>query len=293
MLPAIDLGFADIYLYGPIFMLGTVIAVFIIRKLAVPCGVDIHDSLYAVIYGLIGLLIGAKALYFITKLPYSISHFGKYLDYLEADPMAALNYAFGGLVFYGGLIGFALGVLRYCRHFKIPLFGIVDLYTPFLPFVHGFGRIGCFMAGCCYGIEYHGVLAVHFPFNEIEPELSAVPRFPVQLLEAALNFTCFAVLMILMRRDMKRKESERRFKQGQLLGIYLTYYLVARFLLELLRGDDTDRGMIGFLSTSQIISLLLIVPAVLLLRAKGREKIFFVPQNEEVAGREPLCAENK
>ena len=128
MLPAIDIGFTEVPLYGPIFMIGAVIAIIIIRLLAPSARVDKYDSFYAVIYGMVGLLIGAKALYFITKLPNIIVHFDKYIEYLGEDFMAALNYAFGGLVFYGGLIGFALGVWRYCRHFKVNLWGIADLY---------------------------------------------------------------------------------------------------------------------------------------------------------------------
>ncbi|MCR5828815.1 MAG: prolipoprotein diacylglyceryl transferase [Lachnospiraceae bacterium] len=277
MLPYIDLGFAKLPLYGPIFMIGAVIAVIIIRRLAQKAGVEKSDALFAVIYGMIGLVIGAKLLYFITKLPVIIAKFDIYIDLFKADYTKAVDFAFGGMVFYGGLIGFALGLLRYCRHFKIPVWGLVDLYTPFLPFVHGFGRIGCFCAGCCYGIEYNGPLKVHFPYNEVVPQLSEVSRFPVQLVEAGLNFICFAVLITLMKKDMNRSEADRKLKQGQLCGIYLTYYLIVRTLLEFLRGDAV-RGKIGFLSTSQIISVLLILPAVLLLRAKNREKIFFVPE---------------
>ena len=276
MLPTIDLGFAEIALYGPIFMVGTVIALFIVRAVAPSAGVNKGDALYAVIYGMIGLVIGAKILYFLTKLPNIIIKFDIFIELIKEDYVRALNFAFGGMVFYGGLIGFALGVIRYCRHFGIPVWGLVDLYTPFLPFVHGFGRIGCFFAGCCYGIEYDGPLSVHFPYNKFVPELNEVPRFPVQLVEAGLNFICFAVLLMLMKKDMKRSESERKFRQGQLCGIYLSYYLVVRTILEFLRGDAA-RGKIGFLSTSQIISILLVLPAVLLLRAKNREKIFYVP----------------
>jgi len=279
MLPYIDFGFAKLPLYGPIFMVGAVIAIIIVRKMAKKAGVDKSDSLYAMIYGMIGLVIGAKLLYFITKLPSIIAKFDIYIDLFEKDYVKALDFAFGGMVFYGGLIGFALGVIRYCKHFKVPVWGIVDLYTPFLPFVHGFGRIGCFCAGCCYGIEYNGPLSVHFPYNEVVPQLSEVSRFPVQLVESGLNFICFAVLITLMRKDMNRSEGDRKLKQGQLCGIYLVYYIVVRTLLEFLRGDAV-RGKIGFLSTSQIISVLLIVPAVILLRAKNREKLCYVPAKE-------------
>ena len=292
MLPSIDLGFIEIPLYGPIFGIGAVIAIIIVSRISERTGVRRYHSLYAAIYGMIGLVIGAKLLYLITKLPAIISRFDAFSELFKLDYKAALDFAFGGMVFYGGLLGFIAGAYLYCRQYKVPFIGLVDLYTPFLPFVHGFGRIGCFCAGCCYGVEYHGVLSVHFPYNEVVPELSDVERFPVQLVEALFNFICFAVLFTLMRKEMKRPEEDRKLRQGQLCGIYLTYYLVVRTVLEFFRGDAI-RGKVGFLSTSQIISLLLIVPAVLLLRAKGREKIFFVTQNEEAAGREPLCAENK
>ncbi|MCR5431387.1 MAG: prolipoprotein diacylglyceryl transferase [Lachnospiraceae bacterium] len=279
MLPYIDLGFVKLSLYGPIFLVGAVIAIIIVRLLAKKAGVERSDALFAVIYGMIGLVIGAKLLYFFTKLPSIIAKFDIYIDLFKMDYVKALDFAFGGMVFYGGLIGFALGVIRYCKHFKVPVWGLVDLYTPFLPFVHGFGRIGCFFAGCCYGIEYNGPLSVHFPYNEVVPQLSEVSRFPVQLVEAGLNFICFAVLITLMRKELNRAEGDRKLKQGQLCGIYLVYYIVVRTLLEFLRGDAL-RGKIGFLSTSQIISVLLIIPAVLLLRAKNRERVFFVPATE-------------
>ena len=149
----------------------------------------------------------------------------------------------------------------------------MDLYTPFLPFAHAFGRIGCFCAGCCYGIEYHGFLSVHFPYNEISPELSTVPRLPVQLIEAGLNFICFGALLHIMLKNLKKKKEERKLKQGQLLGFYLIYYLIARTILEFFRGDSV-RGSVGFLSTSQIISILMIPVAVYFVLAKKRLAVF-------------------
>ena len=273
MLPYIDLGIIQLPLYSMLFIIGFFIALMIARKLGGVYGINKDDIIFAAIYGVIGLLIGAKAVFLITKLPNIISNFGSFIKYLKADTMGALNYALGGMVFYGGLIGFCLGVLRYCVHFKVKLFDLADLYTPFLPFAHAFGRIGCFCAGCCYGIEYHGPLAVQFPYNELSPELSEVERFPVQLLEAFLNFICSGVLLYLMNKNAKKPVKERKLKQGQLLGIYLTYYLIARTLLEMLRGDAI-RGKVGFLSTSQIISILLIPIAIFFILARKRQAIF-------------------
>ena len=79
------------------------------------------------------------------------------------------------------------------------------------------------MAGCCYGIEYHGFCHVNFPENEMIPTLDDVPRFPVQLVEAGINFIIAIVLYILMKRI--------KFKTGQLLGIYIICYTITRFNL--------------------------------------------------------------
>ena len=95
------------------------------------------------------------------------------------------------------------------------------------------------------------------------PELSEVSRFPVQLLEAGMNFIVSAVLFILMKK--------KKTKTGQLLGIYLIYYTIARFGLEFLRGD-LIRGQIFGISTSQIISFILLPVGIILVRGKWIEK---------------------
>lgn len=249
-------------LYGPVFMIGFFIALLIARKVGPDYGVAKEDILFGTVYGGIGLLIGAKLLYFITKLPSIIRHFDVYCELFKASPLNALAYAFGGLVFYGGLIGAFLGVLRYCCHFKVSFIGFLDVYAPLIPLVHGFGLIGCFLAGCCYGKEYHGFLSVQFPYNELVPELCEVPRIPVQLIEAGLNFIVFIILFVLLRK--------RKLLKGRLMGVYLLYYTVARFFLEMLRGDIL-RGGIGNFSTSQLISLLVLPFGIWLLFGKRKE----------------------
>ena len=265
MLPSIHLfGMVDLPMYGTIFISAFLIAVLIARKVAPPHGVPKEDVVYAAIYGAIGLGIGAKLMYFISKLPQIIKHFPTFLEYMRRSPIDVLAYAFGGLVFYGGLLGAAAGVYVYCRLYKVPVYPFMDIAAPLIPFVHGFGRIGCFMAGCCYGIEYHGPLSVQFPYNELVPELNEVPRFPVQLLEAGLNFIMCGVLFFLMKKTKR--------KTGQLLGIYLVYYTIARFFLEFLRGD-LIRGEVFGISTSQWISLILLPIGIILIRGKWIKKV--------------------
>ncbi|MCQ2519108.1 MAG: prolipoprotein diacylglyceryl transferase [Lachnospiraceae bacterium] len=213
-----------------------------------------YDVLFAAVYALIGLAAGAKIFFVLSRLPKVIAHPAAYKAMWNLSKAAALNYLFGGLVFYGGLLGAAVGTYIYCRQYKVLLEPIVKVTAPLIPFVHGFGRIGCFLGGCCYGIEYHGIFSVKYPFNEMVPKLNEVPRFPVQLLEAGLNFICTFVLL-----SLGKKMDSRR-----LLGSYLFYYSVTRFLLEYLRGD-AERGVYSLFSTSQVISIILFPIAVFLI----------------------------
>lgn len=264
MLPFIELfGKIKIPTYGPAFMIGFGLLIILARKISSKYNVDKQDVTYASIYAAIGILIGSKVFYFLTKLPHIVKNFAAFTELWELSPGEALNYCFGGLVFYGGLIGAVLGGYIYCRQYKINFVPFLDIFAPLIPLAHGFGRIGCFLAGCCYGMEYHGFGSVQFPYNEIVPELSSVPRLPVQLVEAGANFIMFFILYAIQRRKCT--------KPGQLMGIYLLYYTIMRGLLELVRGD-VIRGKIGIFSTSQLISLLLFPIAIILIRGKFIEK---------------------
>ncbi len=263
MYPYIDLGIIKIPTYITLFLIGFVIMVIFARKIAVRYKYPKEDVLYVTLYAGIGILIGAKVMYFISKLPIIIPNFGSYIEFWKNNPAGAMNYSFGGLVFYGGLIGAVVGAYLYCRQFKMPFAPLMDIFAPFIPFVHGMGRIGCFLAGCCYGKEYHGFGSVQFPANELIPDLDDVPRVPVQLIEAGLNFIIAVVLLILMYKC--------KLKAGQLMGIYVVYYTVVRYLMEMLRGDAI-RGNIGGISTSQIISIMLIPIGIVLLHGKWLEK---------------------
>lgn len=267
MFPWIDLGIVHIPVYSTLFIAAFFLAVLMARKTGNKFGIAKEDVLYASIYGAIGLLIGSKLLYFLTKLPALFRAGDAVTRAMEKDMwqtvLFVLNFSFGGLVFYGGLLGTLLGIWCYCQKFRIPFVPYLDLFAPLIPLVHGVGRIGCFCSGCCYGIEYHGIGQVQFPPNELVPELDAVPRFPVQLLEAGMNFVLCVVLLLFVRKG--------KMTNGRMMGIYLIYYSIARFGLELLRGDKI-RGSVSIFSTSQLISVLLLPAGILLVTGKWVEK---------------------
>ena len=261
MLPYIRLFDFDIPMYSVLALLGAAaMSLFCVlqcrfprKALPAPMApvIQTYDSFYMLLYAFIGAIIGAKLLYLITSVEV---YWLPQLSFADNMKYWLALIAGGGLVFYGGLIGALLGALRYVLHFKAPVSAMLDLGFAGVPLFHAFGRIGCFLAGCCYGVEYHGVLAVTFPENN----LGGAPTeelLPVQLMEAALNLILWAVLLAVYRRTSRRWLTS---------GLYLTCYGVMRFILEFFRGDII-RGSIFSLSTSQFISIFIVAAGVLLL----------------------------
>lgn len=159
-----------------------------------------------------------------------------------------------GLVFLGGLLAAVPGAFIGCRIVGAPLATAVAPLIPIIPLGHALGRVGCFLAGCCYGKPTTLAIGVVYT-QSITGVPTGIPLLPVQLIEASLLLAIFAVLMVL----------SKRCAPFRLLGIYALCYAVCRFALETMRYDSI-RGIYGGLSTSQWISLfLLLAGAVLVL----------------------------
>ena len=174
---------------------------------------------------------GSKLLYFIV------------LCFMEEAGWGDIHRLFmpGGYVFYGGLLGALFGVWLFAKVTKsLRLDELLQMVAPALPLFHGFGRIGCALAGCCYGVTLSS--GIVFP-NGYE-----LYRVPTQLMEAFFEFALFLALLFW----------EKRKKQVDLLKTYLLSYAVFRFFLENYRAD-IYRGEWFGLSTSQWISLLVII----------------------------------
>lgn len=220
-----------------------------------------EDGILFILIVLGGVLVGGHLLYAITNFKYipylfEIVEFGVWVQ--------RLMFIFGGAVFYGGLFGgIAAGAIgAKILHLDIKLWS--DLMTPIIPLFHAIGRVGCFFAGCCYGIESEfGFITYN---NQFVPSINGVTRFPVQLLEACGNIILSVVLFILL----SKREKNQKLK-GNMIYIYLIAYGVMRFADEFLRGD-LIRGFVGFLSTSQFISIISIaVSAFLLYRSLSKK----------------------
>ena len=193
--------------------------------------------------------------------------------------LAILNVHEGGLVFYGGFI---LAFAAECLYAKWPtvrrmlglkekkpadgseqrkdisILALLDVLGPAMALAHAFGRVSCFMQGCCFGkpAPQGFPLAVRFPAES--PAAYRYPSilasgseavYPVQLFESAGNILMCIILLVLLR---------RRKYAGTIGGIYLILYGVMRFLIEFMRGDHTD-SILG-LTPSQFIAVAIAIP---------------------------------
>ncbi len=189
----------------------------------------------------LGGILGAKLLY----LAVSWNHIDWARFWTDASYLSALMS--GGFVFYGGVLGALCGAWAGGKIFRISIRDYVQLAAPCIPLGHAFGRLGCSLAGCCYGIAYSGPGAVTYENSPFAP--TGVSLFPVQLTESVLEFVLAGLLFLYTDRHIGRP------KHG--LEIYLGVYAAFRFFLEFLRGDE--RGEYLGLSTSQWLSLALLM----------------------------------
>jgi len=156
----------------------------------------------------------------------------------------------GGLVFYGGFLGGILGAVAFLRKNKLRILKTGDLIVTVLPLGQMFGRIGCFLNGCCFGTPTNLPLKVIFPLDSMAcryyQELQ--PIHPVQLYESMAAGFIFLILITLLE--------HKRF-HGQIIVIYGILYALARFGLEFLRGDNIKLWL--QLTFSQWVSMGLII----------------------------------
>lgn len=262
MFPSFQIFGREIGVYGICVVVGMLAAGFVGTKLAKKRGIIFEDFIIAMMACIIGLFLGAHIVYALTNIPIIITAFQNIEKLWFIDFIKLIWQAVGGMVFYGGFIGGAAGLLVYTRISReVRREDIFDVYAVLIPLFHTFGRIGCFFAGCCYGVESQFGFTAHN--NHVNPAINDVCRFPIQLVEAGCNLIIFLIILSLFRR-FKMKE--------RLVYIYMLIYPPVRFTLEFFRGD-AYRGIYLGLSTSQWISIGLVIFAVIMLiRYSQKEK---------------------
>ena len=227
------LGPFTVYTYGFFIFLGILFGYMAIAKEAVKRGIDRNVFSTIIFWTVIFGFLGAKILYILIEF-----------NYFLKEPLSMIR---SGFVFYGGVISGITALYFLARKQEIKFLKLADITVVGLTLAHAFGRLGCFFYGCCYGRPTNSFIGVLFPPDSPAGYLG-VKLIPVQLISSFFLFLLFLVLL--------RLKQHKKF-DGQITLYYIFLYSIFRFIIEFFRGDP--RGMIFSLSTSQFISLILIV----------------------------------
>lgn len=243
-----DLGFFQIPSYGVLVALGVVAGLLALKRRADRRGLDGAVLVDVALWLVIWALVGAKGLLILVELP-------RYL----ADPASAVGVLRAGGVFLGGFIAAVIaGVVLFRRHHLAPL-ATMDAVIPSVALGHAVGRVGCLLAGCCWGG------ACDLPWAVIYTDPVAATNVGTPLHVALHPFPAYAALFNLGLWGLLEWLYARHLEPGRVFATYLMVYGAGRFLLEWTRGD-ASRGFIlsGALSTSQAIALGMMTLGVLL-----------------------------
>ena len=243
-----SIGPLTIYSYGFMIALGLLAGYGLALKTAdaLHCDKKHLDGILFTI--LISGFLSSKILYLLTNL-----------DEVMSNPRFIMDSLGGGWVVYGGILGGMLGGWMYCKKYNLSFFQYFDWGMPSFALGQAFGRIGCFMAGCCYGCQTTSHFAVVFPEHSLAP--AGIPLIPTQLMSSVFDFGLCLLLLWLIR---------HKKWDGQIGCAYLILYSFGRFIIEFFRGD-LIRGSIGMFSTSQFISIFVFIFGIILWFQKSKK----------------------
>ena len=230
MLNDIQIGPVTIHMYGLMIGIGFIVAYLICCHRAKKKGLN-EDILWGIlICSILGMLVGSRMLFYLVS-------FSEILK----DPSILWDFQ-NGYVVYGGIIFGVLFSYAYCKKKRVAFLEYFDLVMPAVSVAQGFGRIGCFCAGCCYGRETDSWFHIIYTHSQFAPH--HVQLIPTQLISSAGNFVIAGILFWY---------SKKSRTSGMVGAMYMLLYSIGRFFVELLRNDY--RGSVGVLSTSQLISI--------------------------------------
>jgi len=244
-----EIGRLTIHWYGVMMAVGFLVGLMNWIVLGRSRGRDTQFCADLMFWIMISGILGAR-------LAYVFENWSEY----AAAPWTVLRLDEGGLVFYGGFAAAGVAILLFARQRKVRFLPLLDFVMTTVPLSHAFGRIGCFLNGCCFGSCTSLPLAIRFPkgappwtahlqaglIDATAPASRGV--HPVQLYEASYNLLIYGLLVWVFRRSPRT---------GLVSAVYLLLYAAGRFTLEFFRGDRGDRVAVGAFSIGQFISLVL------------------------------------
>ena len=232
-----------LHTYGVLVALAFLAGLWVATRLARQANLPAETIFNLGFYSALSAMLGAKVMMILVDLPYYTQH--------PAEIFSLSTLQAGG-VFYGGLIAALLVAAWYLHKTKLPGLLTADIFAPGIALGHAIGRLGCFSAGCCWGLPTHLPWAVRFtdPNSQVPPELLNVPLHPTQLYESFSEFVIFGILYWRIRKP---------HPAGAIISLYLMLYSTARFIVEFFRYHEQGNLWGGPLDTSQWLSILLFV----------------------------------
>lgn len=234
MIESIHVGPITFHMYGIMIAIGYISAFLVSEKRAQKKGMD-SELLFGIFWcAIFGGALGSKLLYYLVNIQDIINNPSMILRFQE------------GWVVYGGIIGGVLVSFFYCKWKKADFVAYLDLVLPAVALAQGFGRIGCFFSGCCYGRETDSIFGITYWQSNFAP--NGVKLIPTQIYSSIGDF----VIAFLLMTYAKKKPAKGKVAAG-----YCILYSIGRFIIEIFRNDY--RGEFGPLSTSQLISIFILV----------------------------------
>lgn len=230
------IGTLPVYSYGAMISLAVLVAAIFMSRESRRVGIEPDQILEAIIAAAVSGLLGSRILYVLLNWDQFSGH---WKDIFFSR--------FAGLTFYGALFGGALGLLLWCRWRKVDFFRLADLCAPYLALGYSFGRVGCFLNGCCYGR-----VSVR-PWAVVIPAVDNLPRHPVQLYAAGGALLIFIILKLM--------QSYRPYLGFNLIALGALYGAL-RFTTEFFREEAAV--WLG-LTLAQLFSLGLVILALSLM----------------------------
>ncbi len=245
----VKIGSLHVYSYGALVAIGFLVAIRVAARETARLGYD-REAFYDMAFWLVLAAIAGARLF----------HVAVYWPYYAANPAEMYRLWNGGLVFYGGLLAAVLACIVFLRRRGIPFLPVADAAALGIPLGLSFGRIGCALAGCCYGKPTTVPWAIVFSDPASLAPLH-VPLHPTQLYESLGGLAIYGVLAA---------TRERFVTPGMRFWTMLILYGIARSFFEIFRDDP--RGFLGPFSESQVVSAVLIVYAavsIVVVRSRG------------------------
>ena len=235
---AFHVGSFAVHSYGVMMAIAFIAGLWTASRRGLRSGIPAEKILDIGPWLIIGTIVGARILHVVTY--WNEEFAGR--EFWEVFAVWK-----GGLVFYGGLIGATLAGYIYARKNHIPVWKLADVLAPSIALGYVFGRIGCFLNGCCFGSACSLPWAVSYPVGN----LNNAPTFPVhptQLYDSLLNLALYGGLAWLYR--------HKKF-DGQVFAAYLLCYAVTRSIVESFRGDYPPAHYHGalHLTPAQLVSI--------------------------------------